>query len=325
MEQILKSHVPKSSVNDSVNAGLDNVRYLVIERKDNLGRTQTGASLDFAGTRHGLASWLAAPGPMGTLDFVSPDASFAGSVLIRNPGSFCEQLLPAAGASERALVEAVTASVGGEMTIAVDGPLLPTPSWKVAIEVNDPARLQAAIEQAARQGEIQITQESVNGRTYYKAIPPKIAYEVDYVYIDGYLLAAPSEALLTSAIQTRANGSTLARSAAFRAQLPQDGHSNFSAILYYNMGVQAGPAVDQLKTLMTPEQQKSAAMLVANREPGMIYAYGEPDRIVVASRSGFFGMGLDTLVRLNAKGGGAFGQLLPPVFRLDSRLNGSRN
>ncbi|MBZ5606542.1 MAG: FecR domain-containing protein, partial [Acidobacteriia bacterium] len=88
-EQMTGRHVPVSSaVNTATSiAGIDNVRYLVIERKDNMGRPQTGASLDFAGARHGLMSWLAAPGPMGSLDFVSPDASFAGSVVIKNPGS----------------------------------------------------------------------------------------------------------------------------------------------------------------------------------------------------------------------------------------------
>ena len=93
-----------------------------------------------------------------------------------------------------------------------------------------------------------------------------------------------------------------------------------------NMGSQVGPVFDQLKTLMTPEQQKSAATLVSNREPGLVYAYGEPDRIMVASSTGFFGMGLDTLLGLNAKGAGAFGQLLPPILKMPSlEMNGSRN
>jgi hypothetical protein len=87
-----------------------------------------------------------------------------------------------------------------------------------------------------------------------------------------------------------------------------------------------GPMVDQLKSsgMMTPDQRKAAAMLTANREPGLIYAYGEPDRIVVASRSGFFGLGLDTLVGLNGKGGGmALPQLLGPLMPRVSSQKGS--
>ncbi len=319
MEQIVKDHVNQSASM----AGLDNVRYLTIERKDNLGRPQTSAALDFAGARHGLASWLAAPAPMGTLEFVSPDASFAGSFVIKNPEAAMKDLLvlPADGEQLVTLMARIANALGGEVTVAVDGPLLPTPSWKVAIEVNDPAALQPSLEQLAKQAGVTIAHHDVNGRTYYKATQEKIAYEIDYAYTDGYLLAAPSEALLTSAIQTRASGNTLSQSAAFRAQLPQDGHLNFSALLYYNMGTQAGPVVDQLKAFMTPEQRKSAEMLVGNREPGLIYAYGEPDRILVASRSGFFGFGLDTLLGLNVKGAGGFTQLMPPILR----LNASRN
>src|SRR5262249_51554651 len=154
----------------------------------------------------------------------------------------------------------IASTLGGELTISADGPLLPTPSWKVAIEVNDPVRLQTSLEQLAKQFEGKIEATSVNRRTYYTVTSSRIAYEVDYVFTDGYLLIAPSQALLTSAINGRASGATLPRSSAFRGQLPQDGHLNFSALLYYNMGSQVGPVFDQLKGLMTADQQKSAGM-----------------------------------------------------------------
>jgi hypothetical protein len=162
MEQIIRENVPKSQ-NASQNmtsatniSGIDNVRYLVVERKENLGRTQNSASLSFAGARHGLMSWLAEPGPMGTLDFVSPEASFAASFVVKNPGSLLQELIslggsqagPAGVISEFQnqtginLLNDVAANLGGEMTIAFDGPLLPTPSWKVAFEVDNPARLE---------------------------------------------------------------------------------------------------------------------------------------------------------------------------------------
>jgi hypothetical protein len=291
--------------------------------------------LSFAGARHGMASWLAAPGPMGTLDFVSPEATFASSFVIKNPGTLLAELIGLAGPSPLVsefqqqtgvnLLTDIAQNLGGEVTVALDGPLLPTPSWKVAIEVDNPARIEWAIEQAVAtaardypETAVTVAAAQSNGLTYYTLTSPKIAYTVDYTFTDGYMLLAPSAALLESAIATRASGLTLAHSAAFRAQLPQDGHANFSAILFYNMSSTVGPLIDQLKSgdLMTPQQKQSIALLDTNREPGLIYAYGEPDRITVASRGSFFGLGLDTLVGLNAKGAAALPALLPPVLKL---------
>lgn len=330
MEQIAGASVSQSSAMNT--AGVDNVKYLMIERKQNLGRTENSASLSFAGARHGLASWLAAPGPMGTLDFVSPEATFASSFVIKNPGTLLGELIGLAGSNPVVsqvqqqtgvnLLTDIAQNLGGEMTLSLDGPLLPTPSWKVAIEVDNPARIEWAIEQAAAAAPqdypVTITPAQSNGLTYYAVTSPKIPYTIDYTFTDGYMLLAPSAALLEGAIATRASGLTLARSSAFRAQLPQDGHTNFSALLYYNVGSNVGPIIDQLKSggLMTPQQQKSIALLDSNREPGLIYAYGEPDHITVASRGSFFGLGLDSLVGLNAKGAAALPALLPPILNL---------
>jgi ferric-dicitrate binding protein FerR (iron transport regulator) len=351
MEQIIGKHVTDSNVTNpaatnrsTANAGnitgVDNLRFIVVERKENLGRTENRAAISFAGSRHGIASWLAAPGPMGSLDFVSPSASFAGSFVIKNPGTLLDELIGMAGGDPgiaQAIAEVqqqtgvnlhddVAASLGGEMTVAVDGPLLPTPSWKVALEVYNPSRLEWAIEQvvnAARNStpnaNLQLTNQQVNGLTYYTLSTPSLPVEVNYVFADGYMLAAATRDLLTTSIQSRAAGLTLARSAGFRAQLPQDANLNFSAILYYNFGAVLGPMVDQLKAtgLMPKEMQQSADAIAANRDPSLIYAYGESDQIVVATRSnGFFGLGLDSLVGLNGKGAGMFPQLLGPMTSL---------
>jgi membrane-associated phospholipid phosphatase len=41
----------------------------------------------------------------------------------------------------------IAAPLGGEYAFAIDGPVFPTPSWKLVFQVNDPARLQQTFEQ----------------------------------------------------------------------------------------------------------------------------------------------------------------------------------
>ena len=48
------------------------------------------------------------------------------------------------------------------------------------------------------------------------------AIVAQYTFADGYMIVAPSRALLMDAIQIHASGNSLARSAAFRALLPKD-------------------------------------------------------------------------------------------------------
>ena len=264
---------------------------------------------------------------MGSLEYVSPQASFATAFVTRDPRQLLSELLAAIGPQAALALNAiqqragfsplddVAASLGGEATIAVDGPLLPIPSWKIAVEVDNPSRLEWAIEQAvasiqrdAPQSGIALANENVNGRTFYTLTLAKMP--IQYVFVDGYLLLAPSRGLLTSSIEGRASGQTLPRSASFRAQLPLDTHVDFSAIAYYNLASTVGPIVDQLNAsgLLTPDQQKQISAITANRQPTLVYAYGSPDQILVGSRNSIAGLGVDALSSLGL--GSAVGPLV---------------
>ena len=322
MEQILPAHVKDSK--DVT--GLNNVRYLVVERKQNLGRTENSATVSFNGTRSGIASWIAAPAPMGTLDFISPDATFAASFVVNNPAALLKQL-PVSTFTEIQketgvdVTNDIAATLGGEMTIAVDGPLLPSPSWKVAVEVNNPTRLEWSIEQVVKsapaEAQVRLTNEVVGGLTYYVLSSAKSPIAVNYVFTDGYLLMAPNHGLLSMSIQNRAAGTTLTQSTTFRQQLPQNGQMNFSALAWYNASAAIAPMADQLKQtkFLTADQQKALEALTADRAPTLIYVYAEPDRIVAATRGSFFGLGLDTLVGLNGGNAGSlFTKLMSPAL-----------
>jgi predicted anti-sigma-YlaC factor YlaD len=337
MEQIVRGGV--SSSNMAGMAGVDNLRYLIAESRTNLGSAENTASLIFAGARHGIASWLDAPGPMGTLEFVSPQATFAAAFVTRDPRLLLEELLRPAGGqgtefvtefqrrTNVSLLDDVAGALGGEATLAIDGPLLPVPGWKAAVEVQSPMRLQAAIEAvvaAVRTADpaagFALASETVNNRTYYAlSLTQPAPVTIHYTYVDGYLLAGATRALLDAAITNRAAALTLPRSAAFRSRMPLDGHNNFSGILYYNLGSAVAPLADQLKTsgLLAPEQEAAIASLTANREPSLIYVYGENDRIVVGSRSGLLDLGLQAMAGLAT--GNLTQGMLPGV-----RLGGSQ-
>src|SRR5206468_475797 len=116
--------------------GIDNLQFVIAENKSNIGIPENTAALTFSGARHGLASWMTTPGPIGSLEFVSPDASFAMAVVTRNPRELLGELLTTFGAKAADIIAAIqqhtginpvddiAGSLGGEATVAVDGPLL---------------------------------------------------------------------------------------------------------------------------------------------------------------------------------------------------------
>jgi hypothetical protein len=320
MEQIVQKSVDNPR---QVPSGFNNAQYLVLERREIGGKSETRAALSFAGSRQGLASWLGAPGPMGSLDFVSPDAIFAAAVVMKNPRTVVNELISSISQSDPAaaqklndvqnqlgvnLADDIAAPFGGDATIAIDGPLLPVPAWKLAVEVYDPARLQQTVatlvdhyNQRATQnaGKLSTGSEQVNSRTFYwlrnDKVPNATAY---YTFVDGYLLAGPSKGDLLQAIQNRQTGYTLVNSSRFQSQLPADGYTNFSAIIYHNVGSSLGPIASQLKraTPLTSTQQQSLNALLANTDPALICVYGESDRIAAATTASFLGFNLGTLM-----------------------------
>jgi hypothetical protein len=302
--------------------GVLDVQHLLVERREVGGKTENRAIMTFSQPRRGMAAWLAAPAPMGALNFVSPDASFALSFVVMQPQAALQELFTALQAVDPSFTTAeaqfesqtgisvlndLAAPLGGDVAFAIDGPVLPTPSWKFAIEVYDPAHLESTIETLIAKANsvgaagLNLTQTPVGGRTYYTLQSAKSPVAINYTYVDGYLVAAASQALLTQAISQQAAGITLTGSAGFKALLAPDGYNNFSAILYQNLGPILGSVASGLSAI-APGQQKAIAALQANAAPSLIYAYGEPQQIELASTGSFFGFNLDSL----AGAGGPF-------------------
>ncbi|HEX2165038.1 MAG TPA: FecR family protein, partial [Thermoanaerobaculia bacterium] len=286
--------------------GFGDAERLVVESWGEGDRTVMSAELGFAGERRGIASWLAAPAPMGSLDFVSADAHLAAAFVVKEPSAMLDDVLAIAGGDEDhelaeveaeiglSLAEDVAAPLGGEIALAVDGPFLPEPSWKAIVEVYDPARLEHTIEVAVArindrlrqegQPELTLAREEDGGHVWHRL--EGRSFGVSWVTVDGYMVIAPSKALLERTLDQRAAGATLAASGRFRELLPRDARTHFSALFYQNLGPVLAPVADGLSSMggdgMTEEQRRTLAALVADAEPTVAYAYGEPDRVIFA-------------------------------------------
>lgn len=301
--------------------GIFNLKYFVFDQKDiEGGRTNTRAVLSFNETNHGVTSWLAAPSGMGSLEYISPDANVVAGFVVKNPSALVDDLL---GALDRVCPDLrdhlnklqtehgldvrkdFAAPLGGEYAFAIDGPILPIPSWKLIFEVNDPARLQQTLERVAEE----INKEAIkdgknglawersdeNGHTFYSLRSKDFGFEVNYTFANGYMIVGPTRALVARALVYHDSGTTLLRSAKFMAGLPADGNANFSALVYHNLEPLVRPFAGQIERSarsMPEPQQKAITALAANMQPTLFYAYAFNDRIEFAANTdgGPFGL-----------------------------------
>ncbi len=100
MEQIVAKNVQADGNGHELPPGIADVRYLTMEHREVGGKSESHADLMFASERQGVASWLAAPASMGSLDFVSPEASMVTSAVIKNPRSIMEEVFKMIGSGD---------------------------------------------------------------------------------------------------------------------------------------------------------------------------------------------------------------------------------
>lgn len=305
--------------------GVFNLKSFVFDQKDNSdGKTHTRAVLSFDQTQRGVTAWLAQPSAMGSLDYISPDANLVGGFVVKDPKALVDDLLGVLNTVSPDLNKKLdqlqtehglnlrndfAAPLGGEYAFAIDGPILPIPSWKLIFEVNDPAHLQQTFEQVvteinkemAKEGKSGLEWNSAEsgGLTYHTLRSKDFGVEVNYVFANGYMIAGPTRALVEQALRYHDSGLTLRRSAKFTAGLPADGNANFSALVYHNLAPLVQPFANRLGTAAgSDEQKKAIATMAANMQPTLAYAYAFGDRIEFAANTegGPFGLSPATLL-----------------------------
>jgi ferric-dicitrate binding protein FerR (iron transport regulator) len=286
--------------------GLLDAVTLVIERHRDGDWYATNAEVRFSEPRHGIMAWLAEPALMGSLTFVSPDAYVAASAVTKDAAVMFDDLLELVASEDASALEELrlfeqtigidlrddlAATFGGEATIALDGPMLPVPSWKLIVEVYDPGTLIHTIERAVAlvnvelgaQGESPLVFDSATSgdQTYYTLGREGIDGRFVFTVVEGYLVAGPSQALIATAIEQRDSGVSLATSSAFRALLPDNGYTSCSALVYRDLG----SLIDALPAEMIGEFEFADA-LSDDLSQGLVCIFGEEDRITASATGG---------------------------------------
>jgi len=278
--------------------GFGDVKYAIWEHKGVAAKAEGQAELSFTRPRRGIASWLAAPRDLGSLDFASPKAILVASIALKNLGDVFEDVRALASASNPNafaqfdqmqqglglnLKDDLLSQLGGEITLEVDDVTDGQPAWKAILQVNDTARLQQTFSKLLATAPVSDKQFSESGVTYHSLMVPSAArsMEVGYAFVDGYLVIASSGDGVREAVRLHRGGGSLAKSSKFLAALPP-GHSTQASALYYS---------DPLKTLglqlarFSPQLAQSLPLNVGETKPVVVCAYGEESAIREASMS----------------------------------------
>src|SRR5262249_5153655 len=322
--------------------GVTDLRYFIVEIKEKDGKPYNRAVVSFRENQRGVTSWLAQPGPMGALEFISPDASVVAAFVVKEPTALADDLFETLKKADEKgwkdlqrfqaeqginLRNDFAAPLGGEYAFALDGPVLPVPSWKAVFQVDDPQHLQQTLEHLveminadlARHGKKRIawTRTGSGGRVFYSRKVLEYGPEVNYTCAYGYFIAAPSRALVENAIKYKESGHTLLGSPKFKASLPEDKQVSFSAMVYLNAGSITAPmkGIGSAMSAGAPKEVRNKIVQLLGGKAGLAYVYALNDRMIMSVNSEDGPVGLSPSDLLGLPGTPGIGHIIGGIAR----------
>lgn len=278
-------------------SGFADMNYVVWKRSTVGGQAVSQGELSFSAPRHGAAAWLAKPAPLGSLDFVSPRAFFAMTVVLTSLPQVLDDIKELAGPSKAgtfamlaggekglnlSLKDDLLGQLGGEITAELDS-VTPQPVWKAILKVNDVDHLQKTLTTLLAVGQLPTQHAEEAGVTYYTVRIPaqKDPVELAYTFLDGYLILASSPQGLFETMRLHRSGESLAKSKKFLASLPP-GHPPEASALFYQDPVAIGMV--QVQKLF-PQLAESLTPFTRDAPPSVTRVYGEESAIRESSSS----------------------------------------
>ena len=299
--QKLLTQVPPGASQDRMmleRTGLADMKYLVWEHQDVKGSTVSQAELSFTGPRHGIASWLAKPAPLGSLDCASPRAVLLLAVRLSDPAQIFEDFKELQSASnpnafaalpafERAfnlsLKDDILSQLTGEVSVELPRVNPPKPEWRILLGVKDQNHVQQALATLVAASHLPVEHFDDAGVAYSSIqVPSSPPQHFVYAFLDGYLIVASSHDTLSAAIQMHRNGESLAKSKNFLASLPPGHDSGVSALFYQDPLAMAALQAQRF----APEFAQYFSNADREIKPGVICAYAEEKSIREINTSG---------------------------------------
>jgi type IV pilus assembly protein PilA len=285
-------------------SGFADVKYLIWERKTVAAQTISQTELSFNAPRRSSAAWLANTGPLTGMDFVSPKAMVAGTVLLANPTQIFEDLkgmystsssspftsLPAFEQMLKlSLKDDLLSTLGGEVTLELDTLAPQKPQWKAILSVRDTAHLQQTLTTLLTAAHIEAQKFGENGVAYSTVritsfTPP---LEISYTFVNGHLILGSSRETVAEAVRLQKTGESLAKSKTFLAALPSGHPLEASALLYQDTA-----AITSLQLQrFAPEMAHLLEQTSKEITPSVVCVYGEDSAIRESSGSGAYDFG----------------------------------
>jgi type IV pilus assembly protein PilA len=273
-------------------SGFAEMKYLMWENRPVAGKAVSQLELSFNAPRHGAAAWLAKSRPLGGLEFVSPGALVAGSVVLASPAQIFDDVRglvslsnPNAFAALPVFEQALKLSLkddllnllGGEITFELDNPNPPKPVWKAALAVKDANRLQRTLGTLVATAHFQFEQFEEGGLTHYKVRIPSqnTTTEIHYAFADGYLILGSSLPAVDEAVRLHRSGGSLARSKKFLGLLPPGRSLEASGFIYEDPLTMTALRLKQV----APGLADALAQSGRETSPLAVWVYGEDTAI----------------------------------------------
>jgi hypothetical protein len=278
--------------------GFQDAKYFIWEHTSSPGQAASQMELSFTGPRHGIASWLAAPAPLGSLDFVSPNAILVSTVVFKNLGEIYDNVREISGASNAsafALLDQMQRATNinlkadvlnhftGEVTFELNDVVKNEPVWRAELRVEGADRLRQTLSRIFASVHVEPSQMGNDGITYYQAVIPsaQTPMQLAYAFVDGYMIIAPTRESAAEAVRLHRSGGSLGKSTKFVTSLPPGRSSQASAVIYEDPIALATLEMRQA----SPQIAENFSQLASAITPMLVCAYGEERAIRAASNS----------------------------------------